>query len=371
MLLWAAAALFLVLAVLRALQTGSIPFDLRIYREAAHSFLEGAPVYHRGFGDSALPFTYPPFALLPLLPLAMVPERVASWAWFLLTLGSIVASVAICLRATGLATTPARVAAIAAAAAVVLQPYRSTLELGQINLVLLALVLTDAFVVPRRSRGWLIGAAGAIKLTPLVFLAWLLAIRDRRSAVRGVAAFGMCTAVAWVVLPSASLSYWTKELFDPGRMGPVGDVLNQSWNGVIFRLVGQGAAARGLWIVVAGASLLVGFAAARRLAADGLELASLSAMAIAGLLASPVSWPHHWVWILPAVVAGWAARRDRRGLWHATVALGVLASLSPWRMADTPVLRDAFVVAGAWWLLAALRAGRGAHTPAGTVADTA
>src|SRR5581483_12201814 len=58
-----------------------------------------------------------------------------------------------------------------------LQPVRETLTFGQINLVLALLVLADLLVLaPRGSRltGVGIGLAAAIKLTPAVFILYLL-----------------------------------------------------------------------------------------------------------------------------------------------------------------------------------------------------
>jgi alpha-1,2-mannosyltransferase len=231
---------------------------------------------------------------------------------------------------------------------------RSTLDLGQINIVLLAVVLADACSVRSRRRGVLIGLAGAVKLTPLVFLAWLVVMRDRAAAVRGAVTFAIATALTWAVLPSDSTRYWLHDLFDPGRIGRLNDPLNQSLNGTVERVVGSGTPATVVWAMLAAATLAVGLLSARRLTDRGLRLASLSAVAISGLLASPVSWPHHWVWVFPATVAGWDLRRDRPALARASAVLAAVTAISPWRLADVPVARDAWVIAGVGWLLVAL-----------------
>jgi alpha-1,2-mannosyltransferase len=85
----------------------------------------------------------------------------------------------------------------------VIEPVRTTLALGQINIVLMALVAFDLllpstwFTVAGRTVGWprgvLTGIAAAIKLTPLVFLLYFLARRDLRGAVSLAGSFLVTT----------------------------------------------------------------------------------------------------------------------------------------------------------------------------------
>jgi alpha-1,2-mannosyltransferase len=200
-----------------------------------------------------------------------------------------------------------------------------------------------------------------LKLTPLVFLAWFLVARDRAAALRGVATFGFATALAWSMFPEDSARFWLRDLVDLSRIGRLGDPLNQSWNGTVERLVGSGGLASVLWALLAVATVLVGLICARRLADRGFGLASVSAVAVTGLLVSPVSWAHHWVWVFPAAVAGWGLRHDRATLAWASAALVAVTAVSPWRLGDAPLVRDAWVIAGAAWLVVALAADRGAH----------
>ena len=358
---WIFATILLVLVAYLAFLVDPYRFDLRIYRAAAGAALKGASVYGTGDGDPHPPFTYPPFALLPLVPFALASLWVATVAWFAVSMGCLYAAAAICLRAIGRSATPVHAAAIAGLAAVALQPMRSTLGLGQINTVLLLMVLADALVVSRRRRGILIGLAGALKLTPLVFLAWFVVARDRAAALRGAATFGFATALAWSIFPEDSARFWLRDLVDLGRIGRLGDPLNQSWNGTVERLVGSGGLASVLWALLAVATVLVGLICARRLADCGFGLAAVSAVAVAGLLVSPVSWAHHWVWVFPAAVAGWRLRHDKPTLAWASAALVAVTAVSPWQLGDVPLVRDAWVIAGAAWLVVALAADRGAH----------
>ena len=73
-------------------------------------------------------------------------------------------------------------AAIVAPAVIYLEPIRSNFDFGQINVVLMTLVIADC--VPRKTpwpRGMLLGIAIALKLTPAVFLLYFLLRRDTRA----------------------------------------------------------------------------------------------------------------------------------------------------------------------------------------------
>jgi alpha-1,2-mannosyltransferase len=357
---WAIAAIFFVIAAWSTFVLDPYRFDLRIYRAAVETLLKGASVYGTGDGDAHPPFTYPPSALFPLVPFGIVSLWFATLAWFVVTMGCLYAAARMCLRAIGGTAAPAHAAVVGWLAAVALQPMRSTFGLGQINIMLLLLVLADAFAVSSRRRGVLTGLSGAVKITPLVFLAWFVVARRRAAAMRGALTFAIATAVTWAVLPSESARYWLHDVFDPSRIGRLDDPLNQSWNGTVQRLMGDGTLATAVWVLLATATIVAGWMSARRFADRGFGLASVAAMAIAGLLASPVSWAHHWVWVFPAAVAGWGLRHDRPPLAWATAALVTVTMVSPWRLIGIPVAEEAWVIAATVWLTFALIAGQDA-----------
>jgi alpha-1,2-mannosyltransferase len=104
------------------------------------------------------------------------------------------------------------------------------------------------------------------------------------------------------LLPSQSSRYWAGRLFmDPYRLGNVGYVGNQSLYGMLVRLTGSPHSANIAWLVavviVGAGGLLLAVAAQRK-----QELAGVVICALTGLEVSPVSWSHHWVWIVPALV---------------------------------------------------------------------
>jgi alpha-1,2-mannosyltransferase len=188
------------------------------------------------------------------------------------------------------------------AAAMALDPVYETLFLGQINLILLALMLTDVWRVSRgRSAGIGVGIAAAIKLTPAIFIVFFLLARRIRAACIAAATFVGCGLIGLLVAPRASEMYWEHLSHDTSRVGAL-YISNQSPYGAVVRIAG-GAAHVGLWyLAIPLAFAAIGLPAAAILARRGDWLGATAATGTTGLLVSPISWAHHWVWILPALV---------------------------------------------------------------------
>lgn len=200
----------------------------------------------------------------------------------------------------------------------VIEPVRETVGFGQINVLLMALVVFDCLVRnPRWPRGLLVGVAAAIKLTPAVFVLFFLLRGDRRAVLTTGAAFAGTTALGFVFNWSGSVRYWTETLFDTGRIGAVTARSNQSVKALLARLGIDG----GLWLVLAALVLVLGVLAVRRALADGRPTLALGYVALAALPISPVSWSHHWVWAVPVVLSlGVLAWRTRA--WAPTLLAG-------------------------------------------------
>src|SRR4051812_9883124 len=116
-----------------------------------------------------LPFTYPPTAALLFVPLALFPTQVA---WGLLGAASVVGLAVVISTTIGALPgrppwlTPARATPVLTVLLLALEPVWRTLFLGQINLVLMAMVVLDVLVLKgSRYSGVLIGVAAAVKLT--------------------------------------------------------------------------------------------------------------------------------------------------------------------------------------------------------------
>ena len=343
--------------------------DLEVYRAGASAFVHGHDVYLSHPRGSPLPFTYPPFAALVFVPLAVIPDLAAKIGLSVLSAGGLLLAAAGLLRLAG-PRWPVRkvwtVALLVAAATPLVEPLRDTLRLGQVNLVLMALVLADLAPAGGRSprfRGARIGIATAIKLTPGIFILYLLVTRRTREAVTAAGAAATATLLAAVVMPAESAHYWRHLVFDDSRIGSPGSVWNQSVRGALARITGSPDGAHLAWLVAVVAVLAACLLLAVRLHQSGDELTGLGVAALAGLLVSPISWNHHWVWALPLAMAlGHRAAVTRRPLdlalaggWIATFCV---ASMSWWSFAgrNDYHLGLGFNVAADCYILAALLA---------------
>jgi alpha-1,2-mannosyltransferase len=212
----------------------------------------------------------------------------------------------------GYADRRTRLGAALLAGAVVfwLQPVIRTIYLGQVNLVLMAMIMWDLCQPGTRAdgracwwKGALTGVAAGIKLVPLVFVPYLLITRRFREAVATAAGFVVTVAVGFAALPHDSSQWWLHGMFlaDGNRTGFMGWAGNQSLRAIITRFAGSVAAGQDPWIVAAVIALALGMTAAYLLDRGGYPVPALLVTALTGLLVSPVSWDHHWVWIALAV----------------------------------------------------------------------
>lgn len=278
--------------------------DIDVYRAGAAALLDGDNLYTRGYevGGITLPFTYPPLAAMLFVPLTLVPYPLALVTW---TISSVVLlwwCLVIVLRHAAPARWNHRVLATwILPFALLAEPVRETLGFGQINILLMALVLIDTLTKrPWLPRGVLIGLAAAIKLTPAVFILVFLVRRQWRHAVvtflSGVGFTLLAAALSW----QNSWTYWLDTLSDTGRIGGESYASNQSLRGLLARLAERGESADTLlWLglVIAALGLII-WAMVR---VDDLLWTVLLASTVA-LLCSPVSWSHHWVWLIPVAV---------------------------------------------------------------------
>ena len=280
----------------------ALMIDLQVYRAGAEQVLAGRPLYDGGVLLD-LPFVYPPFAAVAFLPLTVPPLWVVKAVWTtgtLLLLGYVARR---SLRSVGL---PAGVAATLGIVALAswLDPVRTTLYLGQINVLVLALVLGDALGRPgSRWRGVGIGLAAALKLTPLLFIGYLLLTGRRRAAGTAAAVFGLAAAGAALVAPGESRRYWWEGTFAAaGRISDVAATTNHSLNGLLARAMGEGPATRACYLAGAAALAAATLLVAARLHRRADELAGLTLCGLASAALAPFAWSHHWVWCVPLIV---------------------------------------------------------------------
>lgn len=278
--------------------------DLVVYRSAIRWWWGGHDPYARSYSIHHLAFTYPPFAFVALSPLAVLPAGLAKLLWFLVNIAALTGSLFIVFRSLKWRGSPDLwlVAVIVSSLAVfVVEPVRSTIDYGQVNAVIMVACLFDLLGPTFRWRGVLIGCAGALKLTPLIFVLFFLVKRDVKSLSRTAAAFAVSTGLAWLVLPGPSHQFWTKLAWEPERTGKLSYPGNLSWDAVIVRMGPSSAGARYLWAAFVVVTLVVGAMAATRCVKAGSDTCAVLVVAITGLLVSPISWSHHWVWLVMAI----------------------------------------------------------------------
>jgi alpha-1,2-mannosyltransferase len=225
-----------------------------------------------------------------------------------------------------------RSALAAGAAAIWLEPAGTTLRYGQVDIILAALVLYDLALPdssPPKSaagKGAAIGLAAGLKLTPLIFVAYLLVTRRYRAAATALAVFAATIAAGFAVLPASSAWYWGGAFANPGHISPVQDPENQSLFGALARVL-HSADVVPLWLPLAALVFAGGMMLAAAAARRGNEALGFSVCALTGLLISPISWTHHWVIAIPALLLACLAalRAYRDG--HVIVALAAVAGL--------------------------------------------
>lgn len=284
--------------------------DLDVYRLGVQQWLAGGDMYGTlpATRDGArLPFIYPPFAAIALSPIALIPWTLAKLLNFGLAVAAL--SVTIYLSARRLWPTSDRYSTVvitgfALPLALWLEPVRETIGFGQINLILMALVAADCLVEkPRWPRGLLIGIAAAIKLTPAVFLLYFLLRRDLRATVVTIASGALATAIGFAVQPTESMRYWFGGFAGAAGVSGSPYATNQTVKAALARLSLPPPVQSGLWLLIGAvvlAAAVVGIWWALYRSHDVLAIVITAG---GGLLLSPTSWSHHWVWIAPALLA--------------------------------------------------------------------
>jgi alpha-1,2-mannosyltransferase len=384
------AALAAVAPLVRGYLTGAPDqrlVDLDVYRTGGLSVLRGQPLYAMlTQPPQLLAFTYPPAAALFAVPLALMPWPAAQLAW--VPFVYVPLAVVIWYAFAPLLHRSGRMRPLAFAAVFVvcayLFPVRDEMRFGQVDMVLLGLAVADcAARRPWWPRGALVGLATAIKLVPGVFIVYLWLSGRRRAALTAALVALACSLSAWLLFPHDSVTYWTSAIFDPGRLGSNAGTSDQSLRGLLLRAFLPARLPGLIWVAVAGAVAVAGFALVRRLARDSREPAApggqismeaFAVTALVGALVSPVSWIHHYVVVVVAIGAILAdGRAPRRVIVAAGTAVYFALTIPWWGQSllgqrDVPVLaarmvQDSFGIAAlaliavlAWWRAAAPRA---------------
>lgn len=331
--------------------------DLSIYllggaHAASGNLFEVTSPLNRNLG-----FTYPPYSALLFAPFAHLPLRLCEVLCTWVNVAALGALIAVSLRAVCKALDRRTIlwwSLVLVLPVVFFDPVRQTFLLGQVNIVLALFVVADLTMDLPLPRGILVGLAAAIKVTPLIFIPYLFLTRQGRAGARALLTFGAAALLATAVNVSTSWAYWTHDVVNPQRTGMLSWIGNQGLLGALERLLGHTVSTATTFGIVVAVGV-VGLGLAALAARRSSPVLGVIVVAATESLASPVSWSHHFIWLV--LLVAWLALgedRPRRGEW---AALGVVVLL--W-------------AAPSWWVPhgpGVTFAGRGWLTPVGD-ADT-
>ncbi|MER6574195.1 glycosyltransferase 87 family protein [Nonomuraea sp. NPDC001023] len=314
--------------------------DLDVYRTGGQMLLDGRPVYD--FFTPApqlLPFTYPPIAAMLAVTLAEMSWGTAQWVWTAGIFAALAVTVWFAFRQALRAYVP-WVFGLLMVACTYLMPIRDQVRFGQVDILLVALCLVDCLARrPWLPRGFLVGLATAVKLTPGVFLIYFLVTRQWRTFFMAAFVAAVLTVLPFVVIPQDASAFWFSALLDPERLGANTATTNQSIRGMLLRLYMPESLTFAIWAVIVAAVAWYGFRAARAAYQAKDELTAVALTSLMAVLLSPVAWIHHLAWVV--VVLG-AIVGDGRDPVRLRVAAGV------WLFYVVPV---------PWWGVSLIAAG--------------
>ncbi|HPX35984.1 MAG TPA: mannosyltransferase [Mycobacterium sp.] len=323
--------------------------DLHVYLGGAAALDTPGALYSYVYADQTpdfpLPFTYPPFAALVFYPLSRLPFAVVALGWQLGIIAALYGVVRLSQRLIGAGGR--RQAMLWTALGIWTEPLRSTFDYGQVNVILVLAVLWAVCSTRWWLSGLLVGLAAGIKLTPAISGLYFVGVRRWGTAAFAAVVFAGTVALSIAVIGQQARYYFTDLLGDAGRVGPIGTSFNQSWRGGVSRILGHDAGYGPLVLAGIGVTVILALSAWRALiTGDDAErseegepvqfprdrLGSLLVVELFGLLISPISWTHHWIWLLPLMIwlfdGPWRSRPGARALgwvWLVLTTVGV-----PW-----------------------------------------
>jgi alpha-1,2-mannosyltransferase len=260
--------------------------------------------------DAPLPFVYPPFAAMVFRPLTLLPFEVAGLLWQLGILVAMYGIVRISQHLVGGGSQ--RAAMLWTAGLIWLEPVRIALDLGQVGVFLTLAVLYAVYSRRWWVSGLLIGLAAGVKLTPAITGLYFVGVRRWAVVVFSAVVFFATVGLSFLVVGDQVRHYFTRVMADTS-VNPIGYVFNQSWRGGISRILGHDAGEAALVLAAIAGTAVLALLAWRALGAGSQnrdQLGSVLVVQLFGLLVSPISWVHHWVWVVPLVI--WLLR----GPWH-------------------------------------------------------
>ena len=111
--------------------------------------------------------------------------------------------------------------------------------------------------------------------------------------------------------PCDSWQFWSGGVINLSRFGEEAVIRgdNQSLTGAFMRLSRDLSPPPILILLLSCGAMALGLVAAKRQIDSDNDVAALVSIAFASLLSSPISWTHHWIWVVPALMVFVQARR--------------------------------------------------------------
>lgn len=324
---------------------GSVPIidalfiDLHVYVLGGTAVNAPGTLYslvYTDFHGEQLPFVYPPFAAMLFHPLHLVPFPLVASVWQVAMVVGLYCLVRISQRMMGGGSR--RAAMLWTAVGIWFEPIRNTLDLSQVGVFLTLAVLYAAYTSRSWLAGSLVGIAAGVKVTPAISVFYLLGMRRWTAVAVTLAAFLGTVGLSALVLPGDTKLFFTELLDSTERFGSAGYVFNQSWQGTLARISGHDVGRAPLLIGAIAVTAVLAAVAWRALGTNSHgrdALGSLLVVQLFGLMASPISWAHHWVWVVPLMI--WLFHgpwKDERGaavlrwVWVGLLLVGVPTLLS-------------------------------------------
>ncbi|MGZ8747300.1 MAG: mannosyltransferase [Mycobacterium sp.] len=326
--------------------------DLHVYVGGAGMLDQPGTLYDYVYADQTpdfpLPFTYPPFAAIVFYPLHLLPFELVAFAWQLGLFAALYGVVRISQRLLG--SGDHRTAMLWTTVGIWIEPLRSTFDYGQINVLLVLAVLYAVYSTRSWISGLLVGLAVGVKLTPAASGLYFVGARRWAAVAFSAVVFFGTVGISWLIIGDETRYYFTELLGDASRVGPIGTSFNQSWRGGISRILGHDAGYGPLVLAGIAVSAVLAVLAWRAIGGASDRLGAIVVVQLFGLLLSPISWTHHWVWLIPLMI--WLLHgplRERLGAralgwgWLALTLIGV-----PWLLSFAqPTI---WVISRPWYL---------------------
>lgn len=368
---------------------GDAFFDLRVYVLGGAALNRAGSLYEFAYvepiGNGSLPFTYPPFAAMMFYPLHLLPFGLTAFLWQAALVAAVYAAVRLSQRLVGGGSR--RIGMLWTAVAIWMEAPGGSIQVGQIGIFLMLAVLYAVYSTRWWISGLLIGVTAGIKLIPAITGFYFVGVRRWATATFSAVVFFGTIGVGYLLFPDETRRYFPGRMSEAGGDMPAQSIWNQSWRGGLSRIIGHDVGTGPLLIGALFGTAVLSVLAWRALGSVNGErdrLGSLLIVQLFGLMASPLGWTHHWVWVVPLMIwlfyGGW---RDRPGaaamgwLWFALMILSVPTLLSliqsgipgfgqPWYLAWAGLVYIVAAVATMIWMIVT---GRRADSAGDSAAD--